>query len=137
MRHDSPKAACDPPPNGTSPPILGKRVMLDLNTHDFQCQNKDCRIGATAETFGGFLIYYSRMTERLVDFVTILALETSCESSARIMQVMNIKISGDTVIRTLLKRYSAQPERKCGSYIGVDDFAFNANSGIKRPLLRS
>lgn len=105
-------------------PILGKRVMLDLNTHDFQCQNKDCRIGATAETFGGFLNYYSRMTERLVDFVTILALETSCESSARIMQVMNIKISGDTVLRTLLKRYSAQPERKCGSCIGVDDFAF-------------
>lgn len=105
-------------------PILGKRVMLDLNIHDFQCQNKDCSIGAISETFDRFLNYYSRMTERLVDFVTILALETSCESSARIMRAMNIKISGDTVIRMLLKKYSTQPERKCGSCIGVDDFAF-------------
>ena len=105
-------------------PILGKRVMLDLNIHDFQCQNKDCSIGAIAETFDGFLNYYSRMTERLANFVTILALETSCESSARIMRIMNIRISGDTVIRMLLKKYSIQPERSCGSCIGVDDFAF-------------
>lgn len=105
-------------------PILGKRVMLDMVIHDFQCLNEDCSIGAIAETFGGFLNYYSRMTERLVDFVTILALETSCESSARIMQAMNVKISGDTVIRMLLKRYSRQPEKKCGNCIGVDDFAF-------------
>lgn len=86
--------------------------MLDMTIHDFQCLNGNCSIGAIAETFGGFLDYYSRLTERLVDFVTILTLETSCESSARIMQGMNIKISGDTVIRMLLKRYSKQPEKK-------------------------
>ena len=48
------------------------------------------------------------MTERLADFVTLLALETSCESSARILQSMNVKISGDTVIRLLTKRYANQ-----------------------------
>ena len=37
---------------------------------------------------------------------------------------MNIKISGDTVIRLLLKRYSAQPSGTCDSVIGIDDFAF-------------
>ena len=37
------------------------------------------------------------MIERLIDFVTIFALETSCEASARIMQAMHVKISGDTV----------------------------------------
>ena len=86
-------------------PILGKRVFLDIRVHDFQCQNPICEIGAFSETFHGFLNHYSRMTERLIDFVTILALETSCEASARIMQAMNVKISGDTVIRMLLKRY--------------------------------
>lgn len=105
-------------------PVFGKRVMLDVVVHDFQCLNKDCNTGAIAETFDGFLNYYSRMTERLVDFVTILALETSCESSARIMQAMNVRISGDTVIRMLLKRYGRQPKIKCGNCIGVDDFAF-------------
>lgn len=105
-------------------PILGKHVFLDIKVHDFQCKNENCEIGAFSETFNRFLNHYSRMTERLVDFVTILALETSCEASARIMQAMNVKISGDTVIRMLLKRYRAQSTISCGSHIGVDDFAF-------------
>lgn len=105
-------------------PILGKRVFLDIRVHDFQCKNDSCEIGAFSETFHGFLNHYSRMTERLIDFVTILALETSCEASARIMRAMNVKISGDTVIRMLLKRYQTQSHIPCGSHVGVDDFAF-------------
>ena len=105
-------------------PILRKRVFLDIRVHDFQCQNPICEIGAFSETFHGFLNHYSRMTERLIDFVTILALETSCEASARIMQAMNVKISGDTVIRMLLKKYRTQSHIPCGSHVGVDDFAF-------------
>ena len=53
-------------------PILGKRVFLDIRVHDFQCKNDSCEIGAFSETFHGFLNHYSRMTERLIDFVTIL-----------------------------------------------------------------
>lgn len=64
------------------------------------------------------------MTNRLEDFACVLAIETSCEASARIMKSMNIKISGDTVIRLLLKRYSAQLIETSGSVIGIDDFAF-------------
>ena len=64
------------------------------------------------------------MTDRLEDFACVLAVETSCEASARIMKSMNIKISGDTIIRLLLKRYSKQPAETCGSSIGIDDFAF-------------
>ena len=37
---------------------------------------------------------------------------------------MNLKISGDSVIRLLTKRFNQQDEIKCGSIIGVDDFAF-------------
>lgn len=103
--------------------ILGKRVLLDIKVHDFLCQNKGCRTGAFFEIFHGFMNYYSRMTERVVDFGTILSLEISCEASARIMKTMNIKISGYTVIRMLLKRYQSQLEAKCSSSIGVDDFA--------------
>ena len=40
------------------------------------------------------------------------------------MRAMHIKISGDTVIRMLLKRYQEQPHVPCGSHVGVDDFAF-------------
>ena len=105
-------------------PIYGKRVMLDINLYEFNCVNPKCSITSFTETFENFLNNYSYMTERLVDLMTTLALETSCESCARILKSMNIKTSGDTVIRTLIKRYEKQPEPECGSAIGVDDFAY-------------
>lgn len=72
----------------------------------------------------GFLSYYGRMTERCADFICTLALETSCEGCSRICKAMNLKVSGDIVIRLLTKRYTLQDAAKCGSVIGVDDFAF-------------
>lgn len=105
-------------------PILGKRVILDMQIYDYECNSDACASSAPTETFGGFLSYNSRMTDRLEDFACVLAVETSCEASARIMKSMNVKISGDTIIRLLLKRYSKQPAKICGSSIGIDDFAF-------------
>ena len=64
------------------------------------------------------------MTERCADFICTLAMETSCEGCSRICKAMNLKVSGDTVIRLLTKRYTLQEAAKCGSVIGVDDFAF-------------
>lgn len=105
-------------------PILGKRVKLDAQIFDYECSNPTCDPSAVTETFDGFLTYNSRMTERLEDFICILAVETSCEACARILKSMNVKISGDTVIRLLTKRYMKQPNSICSSTIGIDDFAF-------------
>ena len=105
-------------------PILGKRVRLDAQIFDYECSNPTCEPSAVTETFDGFLTYNSRMTERLEDFICILAVETSCEACARILKSMNVKISADTVIRLLTKRYIEQPTPVCGSTIGIDDFAF-------------
>ncbi len=105
-------------------PILGKRVMLDINLYEFNCVNPDCVMISFTETLECFLNHYSYMTERLVALMMTIALETSCESCARILKSMNIKTSGDTVIRTLIKRYEKQPTPECGSAIGIDDFAF-------------
>ena len=105
-------------------PILGNRTFLKLSLYEFDCDNQDCPCVSVTENFDGFLNGYSRMTERLADFITELALETSCEGAARILQSMNIKISGDTVIRTLLKRFENQDIPSCGSSVRVDDFAF-------------
>lgn len=105
-------------------PILGKHVMLDINLYEFNCVNPDCLVTSFTETFENFLNHYSYMTERLADLMTAIAIETSCESCARILKAMNIKTSGDTVIRTLIKRYEKQPAMECGPAIGVDDFAY-------------
>ncbi len=105
-------------------PILGKRVKLDTQIYDYECTNPECELSAVTETFDGFLTYNSRMTERLEDFICILAVETSCEACARILRMVNVKISGDTVIRLLTRRYLEQPVPICGPVVGIDDFAF-------------
>ena len=104
-------------------PMLGKRVMLVITSYEYQCTNKSCPSKTIVETFDGFINYYSRMTERLTDFLCSLAFETSCEGAARIAKSMNIKISGDTIIKLLLKRYHNREEVPCSSTVGIDDFA--------------
>lgn len=105
-------------------PILGKSVQLEICAHEYECVNADCEVTSVAETFNGFLNTYSRMTERCADFISTLALETSCEGCARICRTLGIKTSGDTVIRLLLKRYESLPRPEMGDVIGVDDFAY-------------
>ena len=105
-------------------PILGKRTYLFVNAFDYQCDNTECDATTFAETIDGFLSRFGRMTGRLEDLVCQLALETSCECCARILNGMNVRISGDTVIRLLLNRHSAQPAPECGNTVGIDDFAF-------------
>ena len=105
-------------------PVLGKTTWLLINAYEYQCENPDCEVTTFSETVNGFLSHYSRMTERCADFICALAMETSCEGCSRICKAMNLKVSGDTVIRLLTKRYTLQEAAKCGSVIGVDDFAF-------------
>lgn len=95
-----------------------------VNAYEYQCDNPDCDTSTSAESCEEFLNYYSRMAERCEDLVCILALEASCEGCARICRNMNLKISGDSIIRLLVKRFSIQPQAVCGETIGVDDFAF-------------
>lgn len=105
-------------------PILGKQVLLEINAYEYKCENSDCSNKTIVESFDGFISYYSRMTERLSDFLCTLALETSCEGAARIAKNMNIKVSGDTIIKILLKKYDEMEINPCSSTIGIDDFAF-------------
>lgn len=105
-------------------PILGQNVTLEINAREYYCDNESCEASTIAESYNGFVNCYSRMTERLEDFICSLALETSCEGCSRICKLIGINISGDTIIRLLIKRYENQPIYQCGSIVGVDDFAF-------------
>ena len=54
----------------------------------------------------------------------VLVMESSCEGCVRICKALGIKISGDTVIRLLLRKYEALSGPEVGDVIGVDDFAY-------------
>ena len=56
----------------------------------------------------------------VLTFFTILVLESSCEGCARICKGMNVRISGDSIIRLLLKRYEKQPPCNYSDTIGRD-----------------
>ena len=100
-------------------PILGKRVQLEICSHEYECINDGCEVTTFAETFDGFLNTYSCMTERCADFICTLAMESSCEGCARICKALGIKISGDTVIRLLLRKYEVLPGPEVGDVIGT------------------
>lgn len=61
------------------------------------------KIKTMVESFDGFISYYSRMIERLFNFLCTLALKTSCKGVVCIAKSMNIKVSGDAIIKVLLK----------------------------------
>ena len=46
-------------------------------------------------------------------------MESSCEGCARICKALGIKISGDTVIRLLLRKYEVLPGPEVGDVIGT------------------
>ena len=105
-------------------PILGKNVQLSVMVREYDCECEECSVKTITESFEGFLSPYGRMTQRCIDFVSMLALETSCEGAARICKSMSLKISGDTIIRLLQRQCELQEKPTCSSIVGVDDFAF-------------
>lgn len=103
-------------------PILGKSVVLFVTAYKYSCDNTSCVQKVFCEELSGFTGKYRRMTSRCEDLVKRIALNTSCESASIICKHMGIQISGDTIIRILLRRTNI--DHKCGEVIGVDDWAY-------------
>jgi transposase len=104
-------------------PILGKTVYVHLTAYRYYCRNSKCRQKVFCETIGDFFGFYKRITGRLEDFVVALAVNTSCEGASRVCSLIGIKISGDTLIRRILKKASGIEPVKT-DMIGVDDWAY-------------
>lgn len=104
-------------------PILGKQVKLNIKYRNFICLNKDCDKKYVSETIPGFVEKFNHRTRRLDDFILKIALATSAEESSRILKTTGIEISGQSVINLILKRFSETETGKCGTSVGIDDFA--------------
>jgi transposase len=104
-------------------PVFQKRVLLVITSYEYYCENEACKATTFTEDYEGFVGRFGRMTNRLEDFIRMLALETNCEGAAAICKEMNIKVSGDTIIR-MLRKLNDLPLPPCGDTIGVDDFAY-------------
>ena len=104
-------------------PIFQKNVTLKITAYDYYCLCETCDTKTFAEDYGKFIGRSGRMTDRLENFIRMLALETNCEGAAAICKAMEIKVSGDTIIR-MLRKLTDKPIIQCSDAIGVDDFAY-------------
>ena len=104
-------------------PIFQKNVTLSITAYDYYCMDEVCDTKTCVEDYGQFIGRSGRMTDRLEDFIKMLALETNCEGAAAICKELGIRVSGDTIIR-MLRKMTDRPSPKCGDAIGVDDFAY-------------
>lgn len=104
-------------------PIFQKKVLLKITGYDYFCLDKLCDTKTFVEDYEGFVGRSGRMTERLEDFIRMLALETNCEGAAAICKEMGIQVSGDTIIR-MLRKLSQIPVFPSSDTVGVDDFAY-------------
>jgi transposase len=103
-------------------PILGKAVELEVTAYKYDCENLNCDQKVFCEELNGFSGKYRRMTSRCEDLIVSIAMNTSCEAASEICKHMGVKISGDTVIRILMRDAKAEPT--CSEIIGVDDWSF-------------
>ena len=103
-------------------PILGKPVTLEIYIQEYNCTNKDCSEKTFREQLPGFLGAKMMKTKRCQDFILSLASEMSCEAASKFCKQIGVKISGDTIIRMLLRNTHEIPF--IGDIIGVDDWAY-------------
>jgi len=104
-------------------PILNKTVYLHVTAYRYYCHNNECKQKVFCETVDGFFGFKKRMTLRLEGFIITLALNTSCEGASRICEQIGINISGDTIIRMIIKKANEIEPVKT-DMIGVDDWAY-------------
>lgn len=104
-------------------PLFGKTVILDITAYRYYCADSECNQKVFAEGLQGFAGVYRRISSRLEELLITIALNTSCEGTAAICKKMGVRISADTVIKTLL-RNADKIKISCGNVIGVDDWAY-------------
>jgi len=103
-------------------PILGKPVVLEIYVQEYNCTNKACSEKTFREQLPGFLGVKMIWTNRCQDFILSLASEMNCEAASVFCKRIGIKVSGDTIIRMLLRNTRKIPF--LGEIIGVDDWAY-------------
>ncbi len=102
-------------------PWHGVRVKLDLHARKFRCRNQLCPRKVFCERLPKVAAVYARKTVRLNAALTLLAFALGGEAGARTACRMNMRVSGDTLLRRI--RRTVLPEASQPKVLGVDDWA--------------
>jgi transposase len=103
-------------------PWLGLTVRLHLEMQRFACSNKACERKTFAAGMTELLPVRARRTARLKEQHLVTAYLLGGEAGRRLLQVLGMPISGDTLIRDIRQSGEAPPATV--RVVGVDDWAF-------------
>ncbi len=106
----------------TDLPILGKKVVLHMQTRKFFCHNPMCGKKTFAEQPGNEVFRYRRRTRRCEIIVIQHGLLCSSNKAKKLIRAVGIPLCNTTILRDI-HRMSIMP-RDSVKNIGVDDWAF-------------
>jgi transposase len=92
-----------------------------LSVRRFRCPNVHCKRKTFAERIPQVAPVHGQRTIRLTLTLQAIALEVSAEAGRRVTQVLNMTVSGDTLLR-ILRRTTLGPF-PTPRVLGVDDWA--------------
>lgn len=106
-------------------PLGSRRVQLSIRARRFFCDATACPRLTFAERLNEAAAPRARRTRRLDEIVFCLAIALGGRPAAALARRIEIKVSNDTLLRTVRRRGSSQPSPP--SIIGIDDWAWRRN----------
>jgi transposase len=96
-------------------------VRLVLRVRRFRCANRQCSHRTFAERLPHLVAVHPQRTVRLTDVLRAVALVVSAETGARVTQLLQMPVSGDTLLRILRQTQELCVETP--RVLGIDDWA--------------
>lgn len=106
-------------------------IRIRLNTRKFRCRNELCPQKIFCERLPDVVQTYARKTDRLDTALIWLAFALGGEAGARTAERLQMKTSGDTLLRMIRRTAGRQLLSQVGNepkVIGVDDWAWRKGS---------
>jgi transposase len=84
-------------------PIQGKKVHIDLHNRKYFCSNSECKYTTFAEPFH-FIQPKAKKTNRLIDVIMAVSIETSSVTASKLLSDEVVTISKTAVCNLLKKK---------------------------------
>jgi transposase len=105
-------------------PWQGQAVDIRIKAQKFRCRNPACRQKIFSERLSGVVAAYARRTERLGNVIRLVGYNTGGLPGSRLLERLAIRVSDDTVLRSLKSSTMRPEDTRALHHLGVDDWAW-------------
>ena len=102
-------------------PLAGYNVLMNIAVPRFFCDNEHCQAKTFADRMSTLIEPYAHRTNRLAQQQQQIAFALGGEAGERLLAVIGMKVSSDTLIRLIRKM--PEPDVTAPRVLGVDDWA--------------